>query len=167
MSSRRSPTRGGYHAGRHDGDTNAVTLFEPFVQMLMKHRIVHDFAAALVAHGLLERFPRLRVAYIENGGMWVGPLLHGLQLMAAQNPGMFKDVACRPVHRALRGRSVGRGHVEELAAHLPVERILFGSDWPHAEGMAHPKDFLQKVSCFAPAAQRRIMYQNAQELTLF
>jgi predicted TIM-barrel fold metal-dependent hydrolase len=26
--------------------------------------------------------------------------------------------------------------VEELAAHLPVERILFGSDWPHAEGMA-------------------------------
>ena len=96
----------------------------------------------------------------------MGPLLHGPQPMAAQNPGMFKNVACRPVHRALLGRSVGRGHVEELAAHLTVERILFGFDWPHVEGMAHPKDFQQNVSSFAPAAQRRIMYQSAQELTL-
>ena len=60
-------------------------------RMLMKHRLVHDFAAVLVAHGLFERFPRLKVAYIENGGdvgrrrcSTASQVLHG------QNPGMFK-----------------------------------------------------------------------------
>jgi predicted TIM-barrel fold metal-dependent hydrolase len=156
----------GYRAGRHDGDTNAVTLFEPFVQMLMKHRLVHDFAAALVSHRLFERFPRLRIAYIENGGTWVGPLLHGLQLMGAQNPAMFKS---SPVDQFTEHCWVApfvEDSVEELAGHIPVERILFGSDWPHAEGMAHPKDFFENVSSFAPAVQRRIMYENARELTL-
>jgi predicted TIM-barrel fold metal-dependent hydrolase len=55
--------------------------------------------------------------------------------------------------------------VETLAAHLPVERILFGSDWPHAEGMAEPRDFLKNVASFSPDDQRRIMAENARELT--
>lgn len=155
----------GYRAGQREGDTNAVTLYEPFVQMLTKHRLVHDFAAALVAHRLFERFPRLRVAYIENGGTWVGPLLHGLKLLATQNPKMFK---ISPVDQFIEHCWVApfvEDSVEELAAHLPTERILFGSDWPHAEGLAHPKDFLEKVSSFAPEAQRRIMAENARELT--
>jgi predicted TIM-barrel fold metal-dependent hydrolase len=155
----------GYRAGRRRGDTNAITLAEPFVQMLMKHRLVHDFAGALVAHGLFERFPRLRVAYIENGGTWVGSLLRGLQLLSAQNPGMFTS---SPVDQFIEHCWVApfvEDSVEELAEHLPIERILFGSDWPHAEGMAHPKDFVAKVSSLPPEAQRRIMYENARELT--
>ena len=156
----------GYRAGKREGDTNAVTLMEPFVQMLMKHRIVHDFAAALVAHGLFERFPRLRVAYIENGGTWVGPLIHGLELLAAQNPGMFTT---SPVDEFIEHCWVApfvEDDVEELAAHLPVERILFGSDWPHAEGLSQPRDFFANVASFPPEAQRRIMVENARELTL-
>ena len=53
----------------------------------------------------------------------------------------------------------------ELAKHLPVERILFGSDWPHAEGIAHPRDFFDNVEDFSLADQRRIMLENARELT--
>jgi hypothetical protein len=68
----------------------ALTLFDPFIQMIMKHRLVHDFAGALVAHHLFERLPGLRIAYIENGADWVGPQLHGLHLIAAHHPGMFK-----------------------------------------------------------------------------
>ncbi|HEY7134382.1 MAG TPA: amidohydrolase family protein [Acidimicrobiia bacterium] len=156
----------GYRSSRRDdGPTNAVTLQEPFVQMLMKHRLVHDFAGALVAHRLFERFPRLRIAYIENGGTWVGPLLHGLQLLAAQNPGMF---AVSPVDQFTEHCWVApfvEDSVDDLAAHLPVERILFGSDWPHAEGMAHPRDFFVNVASFSIADQRRIMVDNARELT--
>ena len=156
----------GYRTGHRAGDTNAITLMEPFVQMLMKHRVVHDFAAALVAHGLFERFPRLRVAYIENGGTWVGPLLHGLHLLGAQNPGMF---TCSPVEQFIEHCWVApfvEDHVDELAVHLPVERILFGSDWPHAEGLREPKDFLAGLTTFSREAQRRIMAENARELTL-
>ena len=48
---------------------------------------------------------------------------------------------------------------------LPVERILFGSDWPHAEGLPHPRDFFANVSSFSAQDRRRIMVENARELT--
>jgi predicted TIM-barrel fold metal-dependent hydrolase len=134
--------------------------------MLMKHRLVHDFAAALVAHQLFERFPRLRVAYIENGATWVPGLLHGLQLLAGQHPEMFTT---SPVDQFVEHCWVApfvEDSVEDLAEHVPVERILFGSDWPHAEGMGHPRDFFANVASFSPRDQRRIMVENARELTL-
>ena len=59
----------------------------PFVMMLQKGRAVQDNAATLIAHGLFERFPRLRVAFIEFGATWVPTLLHNLQHAHGQNPG--------------------------------------------------------------------------------
>ena len=56
-------------------------------------------------------------------------------------------------------------NVDELARHFPVERILFGSDWPHGEGFPEPRDFFDNVANFSLEDQRRIMYENARELT--
>ena len=55
--------------------------------------------------------------------------------------------------------------VSDLAKHMPVERILFGSDWPHAEGVGHPRDFLKNLTGFSQSEQQRIMVDNARELT--
>ena len=45
------------------------------MNLLQKHRLVEDFAIALVAHGLFQRIEGLRIAYIENGATWVPDLL--------------------------------------------------------------------------------------------
>jgi predicted TIM-barrel fold metal-dependent hydrolase len=156
----------GYRASQHDGDTNALNLYEPFVAMLQKHRVVQDFAIALVAHGLFQRFPELRVAYIENGGTWVPDALHKLELYGGQNPDLFTRAPAEQFAEHCWVAPFVEDSVEELARHLPVERILFGSDWPHAEGMAHPMDFLAKVASFSLDDQSRIMVENARELTL-
>jgi predicted TIM-barrel fold metal-dependent hydrolase len=132
---------------------------------LMKHRLIQDFATVLVAHKLFERFPRLKVAYIENGADWVRPLLHTLQMLHGQNPGMFNT---NPVDQFVEHCWVApfvEDDVEDLAKYLPVERILFGSDWPHAEGLPQPRDFFANVSGFSLSDQRRIMVENARELT--
>jgi predicted TIM-barrel fold metal-dependent hydrolase len=55
--------------------------------------------------------------------------------------------------------------VAELARHIPTERILFGSDWPHAEGVEHPRDFFGLLTSFKPEDVRKIMLENARELT--
>jgi predicted TIM-barrel fold metal-dependent hydrolase len=149
---------------RPSGD--AATRYSTVVNMLMKHRLVHDFAAILVADKLFERHPALRVAYIENGGTWVGDVLHGLQLLHGQNPGMFKS---NPVDQFVEHCWVApfvEDSVPDLAKHLPVQRILFGSDWPHAEGVGHPRDFFKNVEEFSIEDQQRIMVENARELTL-
>jgi predicted TIM-barrel fold metal-dependent hydrolase len=144
---------------------DATDKYASVISMLMKHRLVHDFAAMLVADKLFERNPQVRVAYIENGGTWVGHMLHGLQVLHGQNPGMFQT---NPVDQFIEHCWVApfvEDSVPDLATHLPVERILFGSDWPHAEGMAHPRDFFANVASFPLEDQRRIMVENARELT--
>lgn len=130
---------------------------------LMKNRIVHDFAYMLVAHRLFERFSRLRVAYIENGSAWVPSLLTALKYL-----GHGGDYASNPKDQFIEHCWVApfvEESVDELARHLPVERILFGSDWPHGEGFAEPRDFLANVASFSADDQRRILYQNAHDLT--
>jgi predicted TIM-barrel fold metal-dependent hydrolase len=152
----RAPTGGGGM-----GDAAASTV----ITMLMKRRLVHDFAAILVADKLFERHPGVRVAYIENGGTWVGDLLHGLQVLHGQNPGMFRT---NPVDQFIEHCWVApfvEDSVPDLATHLPADRILFGSDWPHAEGLGHPRDFFKNVEDLPIEDQRRIMVENARELT--
>jgi predicted TIM-barrel fold metal-dependent hydrolase len=136
------------------------------LSILMKHRLVHDFAGILVADGLFERHPGVRVAYIENGGTWVGDLLHKLQVLHGQNPGLFAKNPVDQFHDNCWVAPFVEDSVPELATHIPVERILFGSDWPHAEGIAHPRDFFKKVEEFSIEDQRKIMVENARELTL-
>lgn len=144
------------------GDAAAASV----IGMLMKRRLVHDFAAILVADKLFERNPGVRVAYIENGGTWVGDLLHSLQVLHGQNPGMFKTNPVDQFHENCWVAPFVEDSVPELATHIPVERILFGSDWPHAEGVGHPRDFFKNVEEFSIEDQRRIMRENARELTL-
>ena len=55
--------------------------------------------------------------------------------------------------------------VAELARHLPASRILFGSDWPHGEGFAHPLDFFDNLDSFDDADVTRMMRENGRALT--
>jgi predicted TIM-barrel fold metal-dependent hydrolase len=131
---------------------------------LMKNRIIHDFAYVLVAHRLFERFPRLKVAFIEFGCAWVPSLLRALDYL-----GHGGDYQTNPRDQFIEHCSVApfvEESVDEFARHMPVERILFGSDWPHGEGFPHPRDFFENVANFSAADQRRIMRDNARELTL-
>ncbi len=133
------------------------------ITSLMKGRLIHDFCYFLVAHRLFERFPRLRMAIIENGAAWVPPLLQALEYL--DHGGGYE---VNPRDQFIEHVWVApfvEEDVVELARHLPTDRILFGSDWPHGEGYAQPKDFLENVAGLPMVDQRRIMYENARELT--
>jgi predicted TIM-barrel fold metal-dependent hydrolase len=135
------------------------------VWMMQKKRLVHDFAAILISHGLFERFPRLRLAFIENGSQWVAPLLHDMQIAHGQNPGMFKRNPVDQFHENIWVAPYVEEDVGELARHMPAERILFGSDWPHPEGVAHPRDFFDCLDGFDDDDVRKIMSGNVRALT--
>ena len=59
---------------------------------------------------------------------WVGDLLHGLQVLHGQNPGMFQSNPVDQFHEHCWVAPFVEDNVPELAKHLPIERILFGSD---------------------------------------
>ena len=155
----------GYKSRRRSGPVSSLAFYEPLVDALMHERRVHDFVAALIVHGLFERHPGVRLASIENGATWVPSLVRVLRRMRSQNDGMFRRDPVEQFRENVWIAPFVEDDVAELARHVPVERILFGSDWPHAEGFARPRDFFGNVAGFSAGDQRKIMAENARELT--
>ena len=54
--------------------------------------------------------------------------------------------------------------MNEVVELMGADRVIFGSDWPHIEGMPQPLDYLQDVAHFDAATQRRILRDNTLEL---
>ena len=47
---------------------------------------------------------------------------------------------------------------------MPVERILFGSDFPHPEGLAEPLGYLKEFEDFSAADVEKIFHSNLKGL---
>jgi len=51
-----------------------------------------------------------------------------------------------------------------LAEVIGIDKILFGSDWPHGEGLESPVSFAEELKSFAESDIRKIMRDNALDL---
>jgi predicted TIM-barrel fold metal-dependent hydrolase len=47
---------------------------------------------------------------------------------------------------------------------MGADRVIFGSDWPHIEGMPDPLDYVSEISKLDDTKQRRILRDNTLEL---
>ena len=52
----------------------------------------------------------------------------------------------------------------EVVGLMGADRVIFGSDWPHIEGMPQPLDYAAELAAFDDAARRRILRDNARTL---
>jgi predicted TIM-barrel fold metal-dependent hydrolase len=145
-------------------DTFGFGKSDPLGAVLVSDRAIHDTMASLIVHGVFDRHPTLRVASVENGSDWMHLLAKRLRKQANQTPWAFQE---DPVD-TLRNHVWVTPYLEEdlqaLAELIGVERILFGSDWPHGEGVAQPLDFTKELSAFDEHGVRRIMRDNCLEL---
>ena len=96
-------------------DTTAFST----VQHLMS-RGIFDAMLSAISHGMLSRFPGLRVLPVENGSSWVLPLINALGQAYAQQP------------RLVRGGPRRRPTSE----HLDPPLLRRGPRWPH-QGHRH------------------------------
>jgi predicted TIM-barrel fold metal-dependent hydrolase len=137
----------------------------PLRNIVTKGRAVSDFYAAAVCHKIFERFPGLRMASVENGATWVPGLLHGLDDAANRNPTFFRDHPREVFGEHVWVTPFWEDRVGDLIGDLRVDRLLMGSDWPHAEGTRQPADFIDEALAGVPEeAVRRISWTNAVEL---
>ena len=101
-----------------------------------------------------------RVAVIENGSSWVGPLL---EVMADTYKKMPQDFPEEPVEVFKRNIYVSPFWEEDLGALaelIGTEHVLFGSDYPHPEGLADPLSYVDELSGFDDADVAAIMGGN-------
>ncbi len=127
-------------------------------------RAISDMLAALVCHGLFDRFPRLRVASIENGSKWVRDLLARFEHAYGQMPKEFRRHPVEAFRRHVWVAPFYEEPIDELAQRIGVGQVLFGSDYPHPEGLANPIDFVRELASLGAADQQRIMSSNLKAL---
>lgn len=66
---------------------------------------------------------------------------------------------------SIRFQTASCSHFERGgSARLGVDRVIFGSDWPHIEGMPEPLDYLADLEKFSADEVRKIMRENVMEL---
>jgi predicted TIM-barrel fold metal-dependent hydrolase len=109
--------------------------------------------ANLILHGVLERFPRLRIGVVELTASWVPSfLLHidGASDFYTQRHGEpFRQLAERPSEYFLRQVRVAALPYEmphRLVPKVGEETFMIGSDWPHAEGVADPMGAAERAA---------------------
>jgi predicted TIM-barrel fold metal-dependent hydrolase len=128
-------------------------------------RAIEDMLSALIAHGVMRRFPNIRWVSAENGSLWVEHLTKVWKRAYGQQPQAFGRVdPVETFHDKVFVEPFYEEDLDELKEYMPAERILFGSDWPHAEGLARPLDFLHDVKNFTPDEQRKVMSSNLKGL---
>lgn len=129
-----------------------------------QHRPIVDTVASAIGHGLCSRFPKLKIAPVENGSGWVRPLIHDMGEAYAFNPHLFPE---DPVAVFKRNIFVHPFHEEDpkgLVALLGVDNVLFGSDYPHPEGMADPISFVDELDGLPPEHVAKVMGGNLSRL---
>jgi predicted TIM-barrel fold metal-dependent hydrolase len=130
----------------------------------LQHRGIYDTMASAVAHGLCTRFRTLKIAPVENGSHWVRPLLQDLGEAYERNPHLFEE---DPVEVFKRNIFVHPFHEEDprgLVALLGPGQVLFGSDYPHPEGLADPITFVDELQGLPEETIRLVMGGNLARL---
>jgi predicted TIM-barrel fold metal-dependent hydrolase len=136
--------------GRYLADWEPTGDFEsfrgsPLRGVLSADRAPYETMAALVCHGLFDRFPRIRVASIEAGASWVPALLKKLAKAYGQMPSSFASDPVETFRAHVWIAPFYEDDMGELKDDLGLEHLLFGSDWPHAEGLADPRSFAEDL----------------------
>ena len=130
-------------------------------------RPIIDTVASLIGHGLCSRFPTLRFTPVENGSNWVRPLLNDMEHAWEFSPNAFEE---HPVEVFRRNIYVHPFHEEDpkgLIEILGADRVLFGSDYPHPEGLADPVSFVDDLAGLPEDDIKLIMGGNLNRLMGF
>lgn len=114
---------------------------DPFVQVSQAHRPIMDTIFSAVIHGMLSRFPGVKLASIENGGVWMGRVVEDLLDGYGKMPHLFPEHPLDVLRRQLYVAPYWEEPLQPLLDTIGLEHILFNSDWPHPEGLADPVEY--------------------------
>jgi len=150
-----------YFGDRFDADFTAMHAAHFPVEQMMN-------LTTLVAFGILERHPRLRVALLEAGAVWALSYLHRLdehlEVFGYPNARLTMKPSAyfrRQCFVSVEEPEPGLGAMLEAYP----ESVVFASDYPHADGIfPGATEELLETPSLDDDARRRVLRDNALRL---
>src|ERR1700736_4023461 len=140
---------------------------DPLDQVLLDDRAIHDTMASMIVHQVFTRHPKLKAVSIENGSSFLPRLTKRLKKAANTAPYHCKEDPVEQLKNNVWIAPYYEDDVKLLADTIGVDKILFGSDWPHGEGLADPMAFTADIPQFPEFSAedtRKVMRDNALDL---
>ncbi|GFG75225.1 amidohydrolase family protein [Mycobacterium botniense] len=135
-----------------------------FRMLVMGHRPIEDAMGALICHGALSRNPELRILSIENGAEWVPHLFKALKSVYKKMPNAFSEDPIEAFKRCIYISPFWEDNFVDIVKMVGSDRVVFGSDWPHPEGLADPLTFVDELAGLSQDDVAKIMGGNMMQL---
>jgi predicted TIM-barrel fold metal-dependent hydrolase len=137
----------------------------PSIKFFSMERAIYDFLASLVFDELFVRYPNVRIASVENGSEFLPDLFRKLRSVSRKLPGFFRDDPVELFRRNVWINPFWEDDACEVVELMSADRVIFGSDWPHIEGMPYPLDYVTELKALDDTSRRLVLRDNARELT--
>jgi len=125
---------------------------------------IADFIASLIGHRCLARHPRLKVAIVEFGTDYVRPMVHHFQDAYERTPQLFDEDPMVALRRNVFIHAFSEPDPIGLIELLGVDNTMWGSDFPHPEGMRDPLAFSEEIESLPLDARKAVMGGNLDAL---
>lgn len=166
----------GVPIGLHEGVETILPQFgrgrvdTHFARHAMSHPTEQMGAAlALISNGVLDRFPGLRVAFLESGSGWLPYWLERLDMLHANE--LFRDghlAQRKPSDYLRRGQcyiscEAGEETISLLGRTLGQDCLMWASDYPHPDAILYFPDTLKGLfenDRVSDDFKRKILWDN-------
>jgi predicted TIM-barrel fold metal-dependent hydrolase len=142
--------------------------FRPHLGLLhiVLERPIFDFLGSIMVDRIFERFPNIRLASVENGSGFLPDLCQQLRSAASKYPGLFQSDPVELMRRNVWINPFWEDDVGETVSILGEDHVMFGSDWPHIEGMPRPLDYLSELDGLTENVRRKVLLDNVSGLNV-
>lgn len=125
---------------------------------------------SLVYSNLFARYPNIKVAIVENGAEWLPYLMTHIDKMRGMGrngPWVGGQLPERPtaiIRRHFVVTPFPEDDVEKVVSEVGAELLALGSDYPHPEGLAEPREFQKQLANLPYEEQKLILRDNGFRL---
>ncbi len=157
------------YANEWNGSDQEMRPFEQnaFTAISQSHRPIMDTVFSAIIHGMVTRFPGVRLGLIENGSTWMTRVVEDLTNGYGKLPHLFAEHPLEALKRTFYVAPFWEDPLEPLIDAIGLDHVLFNSDWPHPEGLADPVEYslyAKDVAGLSEADVAKIMGANMFEL---
>lgn len=141
------------------GDMNALQWV-----MYYGDRPAYETVAAAILQGLFNRFPNIQLLLSEQGTVWVPYIVrkmdHAFLMGRKATWGTLEMRPSEYFRQHVKVAPYPEENVDRVVEAVGIEPIVFGSDFPHGEGLPDPMLYLRQLKNCNDEQIRAIMRDN-------